>query len=157
MICEGSATLSSGFSLVRCIGRGSLSSRSYVDRDTPPRCSCYRLETLCRDEMRLLDRLEVLCCQGGDQETGPHGPLPHFLVGSPGDGPARLAARNARVFSSASLAAGSLYSTEWPNARRPGCRAAIEGMVGVLIDMQRNRRAVGPRMGNHLATAFRRG
>ena len=33
----------------------------------------------------------------------------------------------------------------------------IEGMVGVLIDMQRNRRAVGPRMGNHLATAFRRG
>src|SRR6266480_3221406 len=108
--------------------------------------------------MRLLDRLEVLCCQGGDQETGPHGLLPHFLVGSPGDGPARLAARNARVFSSASLAAGSLYSTEWPNARRPGCRVGnIEGMVGVLIDMQRNRRAVGPRMGNHLATAFRRG
>src|SRR5437764_2215701 len=28
----------------------------------------------------------------------------------------------------------------------------IEGMVGVLTDMQRNRRAVGPRMGNHLAT-----
>jgi hypothetical protein len=33
----------------------------------------------------------------------------------------------------------------------------IEGMVGVRVDVQRNRRAVGPRMGNHLATAFRRG
>ncbi len=33
----------------------------------------------------------------------------------------------------------------------------IEGMVGVRIDVQRNRGAVGPRMGNHLTTAFRRG
>jgi hypothetical protein len=33
----------------------------------------------------------------------------------------------------------------------------IEGMVGVRVDVQRNRRAVGPRMGNHVATAFRRG
>ena len=33
----------------------------------------------------------------------------------------------------------------------------IEGMVGVGVDVQRNRRAVGPRVGNHVATAFRRG
>jgi hypothetical protein len=33
----------------------------------------------------------------------------------------------------------------------------IEGMVGVRADLQSNRRAVGPRMGNHLATAFRWG
>jgi hypothetical protein len=33
----------------------------------------------------------------------------------------------------------------------------IEGMVGVRVDVQRNRRAIGPRMGDHLATAFRWG
>ena len=30
----------------------------------------------------------------------------------------------------------------------------IEGMAGARVDVQRNRRAIGPRMSNHLAAAF---
>jgi len=33
----------------------------------------------------------------------------------------------------------------------------IEGMVGVWIDVQRNRRAIGPGLRDHLAAPFRRG
>src|ERR1700674_3811017 len=92
MICEGSAAVPSVFSMVRCIGRGSLSSRSSVDRNAPSRSSCYRPETLCRDEVKAIGSIltpvslfddgkgltlrgpdEALCCQGGDRETfGPH-------------------------------------------------------------------------------------
>ena len=50
--------------------------------------------------------------QSGD--VWPTWRLPHFAVGSPGDVPPRCAARKGRVFASASLAAGSLYSSQLP-------------------------------------------
>ena len=48
------------------------------------------------------------------RDVWPTSRLPHFAVGSPGDVPPRCAARKARVFASASLAAGSLYSSQLP-------------------------------------------
>ena len=37
---------------------------------------------------------------------------------------ARCVARNSRTFASASRAAGSLYSSQWPKELRPGCTIA---------------------------------